>query len=58
MFDLVLFAIGLIATIVLAFLEAAESIAIGWLWVLAPAIASIVIILIKHGFDITDILSD
>lgn len=58
MFDLVVFCLGLVVTLVLAGLKLAAYVSLGWLGVCIPLIAGVVIVLLKHGLDVTDFIPD
>lgn len=58
MFDLVVFCLGLVVTLVLAVLKLAAYVSLGWLGVCIPLIAGVVIVLLKHGLDVTDFIPD
>lgn len=58
MFDLVVLCLGLVVTLVLAGLKLAAYVSLGWLGVFVPIIVGIVIVLLKHGLDVTDFLPD
>jgi hypothetical protein len=57
-FDLVVLCLGLVVTLVLAGLKLAAYVSLGWLGVFVPIIVGIVIVLLKHGLDVTDFLPD
>lgn len=58
MFELVVFCLGLLVTVVLAGLKLAAYVSMGWLGVCIPLIVGIAIILIKNGLDVGDLLPD
>jgi len=58
MFELVVFCLGLLVTVVLAGLKLAAYVSMGWLGVCIPLIVAIAVILIKNGLDVGDLLPD
>ena len=58
MFDFWVFAIGAIASIVLAVLKLTAVITFGWLGVCIPIIIGILVVLLRHGLDLGDLLPD
>ena len=58
MFDLWVLGIGAVVSIVLAVLKLCAVVTFGWLGVSIPLLIAIILVVIRHGLDVTDLLPD